>query len=369
MPSQLKILILEDSEFDAELIRRELKHGGLDFVSKEVSTKKDFQATIRDFRPDIILADHSLPQFNSKEALDICKKLNYNNPFILVTGSVSEEFAVHSIQNGADDYILKGNLTRLPSSIINAHNKRKAEREKRLVQEKLIKSESQIRNFATHLSNAIEEERAHIAREMHDELGQQLAAIKMDISFLKKEKNIDETSKVRIDTLIKSIDGTIQSMRKIATRLRPGILDTLGLAASIEWLGKEFEKKTSVKCIMDIDHEGSNVEKKTAICFFRVCQETLTNIIKHANASSVSILLKENKGELLLKINDNGKGIIKKQLENPFSMGLIGMKERANIIKGELQITSEPGKGTTVCLKAKLHDKILDLNFSPEKET
>lgn len=235
--------------------------------------------------------------------------------------------------------------------------------------EKLTKAETEIRNFARHINKVLEDERAHIAREIHDDIGQQLAGIKMGLALLKKALfNSPEVGKLAhatlplsggdgggpgaLDGMMKNVDDTIQSLRKIATELRPGILDSLGLIPSIKWLAQEFEKKTGIKCFIEAEAKEQMFEKNLSTCFFRICQESLTNISKHAEASEIKIKTFQNDRELLLEISDNGKGISSEKLDNPFSMGLLGMRERANIIGGELQIKSQKNMGTTIQLKA-----------------
>lgn len=227
--------------------------------------------------------------------------------------------------------------------------------ERQKAKEKIIQSENQIRNFAKHLNKIQEEERAHIAREIHDELGQELVGIKIGLaSFTKNILGPDEI----LDTtneMIRAVDAAIQSMRKIATELRPGILDTLGLLPSLEWLAKEFERKSQHKCTFETNILGElNIEKSISICVFRICQEALTNISKHANASEVKIRLFKEKNHLLMEVIDNGKGISGETLKNPFSMGLLGMRERAVNIGGEITIKSEKNKGTTIKLKTSI---------------
>jgi signal transduction histidine kinase len=244
-------------------------------------------------------------------------------------------------------------MDRLPLSLVNATTKRKTELEKKEVYEKLVRSEQQIRNFARHLNRTLEEERARIAREIHDELGQQLAGIKMRISSLKKEQT-NSTGVMNIESMLADIDDTIQGLRKIATELRPGILDTLGLIPSLEWLTREFEKKTGVQCRFQSNVHQVVIDRHLSICFFRICQEALTNISKHAQASKVDVTLKLDFNSLLLRVTDNGKGIASEKLENPFSMGLLGMRERANLADAHLAISSKKETGTTVELKANL---------------
>lgn len=250
------------------------------------------------------------------------------------------------------EFICEVRLTRIPvpggkdllrGSIIDISEKKEAEK-------KLITSENQIRHFARHLNKVQEEERTHLAREIHDEIGQQLVGIKIGLSTLINQNGGDAAKE-----LIKEVDSTIQSLRKIATELRLGILDSLGLIPSIQWLGKEFERKTGTACKISMGAKERKFEKCVSTVYFRICQEALTNISKHAEASEVHIEMKDERGFLTLKISDNGKGIVSKKLANPFSMGLLGMKERANGIEGDFKITSTKGKGTSVQLTTKIN--------------
>lgn len=215
-------------------------------------------------------------------------------------------------------------------------------------EQKIINSEKHIRNFAGHLNRIQEEERAHLAREIHDELGQQLIGIKIGVSALGDKNN--ET----ISDLLKDVDNTIQSVRKIATELRPGILDSLGLIPSIDWLVRGFEKKTGIKCNLFLNVDEQWFEKDLSTCFFRISQEALTNITKHASASEIIFEMNYIDEILTIQITDNGKGMTSEKLENPFSVGLLGMRERARIIGGDLQITSKQNEGTSVLLSVKI---------------
>jgi PAS domain S-box-containing protein len=228
---------------------------------------------------------------------------------------------------------------------------------------KLMRAEIQVRNFAEHLNKTIEEERGRIAREIHDEFGQQLSGLKIGIGSLRNGENDS-----RVEGMLKDVDKTIQSLREIATELRPGILDTLGLIPSLEWLTNEFSRKTNINCKFKSEIEEQKFEKNISTCFFRICQESLTNISKHAQATEVNIFIdiaKENEEEvLIMKIYDNGKGISNEKLDNPFSMGLLGMRERANMVGGKLDITSEKNKGTVVQLQVNKNEAQLNTNLS-----
>ena len=219
----------------------------------------------------------------------------------------------------------------------------------------LKRSEDRIRNFATDLNRVLEDERANIAREIHDELGQQLVGIKFGLSFIKKKYEMDEEVGEKVNEMIKDVDNILQSMRKIATELRPGILDSLGLIPSIHWLVGQFEKKTGIICILDPQLDHRRFEKDISICFFRICQEALTNISKHSEASEVVVSIKQRAGKLIMMISDNGKGMSNEKLKDPFSSGLLGMRERAKIIGAYLKIDSKKDIGTIISVSTKIN--------------
>lgn len=227
--------------------------------------------------------------------------------------------------------------------------------ERKEVENKLVQSEQQIRSFAKHLNHVLEDERARIAREIHDELGQQLAGFKIGLTVLKKEGKGNTRLEEKIETMISNTNDTIQSLRRIATELRPGILDSLGLIPSIQWLAQEFKKKNGIRCTVVLDVQTERFEEKISTGLFRICQEALTNISKHAHASEVIISISQDGEFLTLRITDNGRGISSEKLVNPYSMGLLGMRERANLIEADLKIDSKLGSGTTIQLKAKIN--------------
>jgi PAS domain S-box-containing protein len=220
--------------------------------------------------------------------------------------------------------------------------------------ETLRASERQIRNFAKHLHKVQEEERAHIAREIHDQLGQEFVGIKIGLSEIVKNKAVPQNTVNDVKEMIGTVDNAIQSLRKIATELRPGILDSMGLLSSIEWLGKEFERKTGIRCDMQLTATDQVVDKNISICFFRICQEALTNISKHAACDHVIISLSQTTNQLTMRITDNGIGMPDEKIKNPFSMGMLGMRERASNIGSELYVSSEKGRGTSIQLTASL---------------
>lgn len=220
------------------------------------------------------------------------------------------------------------------------------------VEAELKQATEQLRNLSLHIQSIREEERTSIAREIHDELGQMLTALKIQITLLSKKLNRNQTElKEKINKLSENIGISVETVRKITAKLRPGILDELGLLPAIEWQAKEFCNSAGVACELDLSAEEVtfNSEKTTAI--FRIFQESLTNIARHANATRIKISFAEVKEQIILEIIDNGKGITKSQVNDPKSLGILGMRERAMLFGGNLIIKSSMGSGTSVRLE------------------
>jgi PAS domain S-box-containing protein len=224
--------------------------------------------------------------------------------------------------------------------------------ERKQADEELKKSQEQLRNLADHLQSVREQERTSIARKIHDELGQALTALKMDISWLGKKLPNDQESLIKKAKSISTLtDMTIKTVKRITAELRPGLLDDLGLVAAIEWQVEEFQNRTGLTCKSVIDREGIAVDEKRSTTIFRILQEALTNVARHAQATRVTVSLKEKNGGLYLLVRDNGKGITKEQISDPQSFGLMGMRERVRMWGGEVKFSGRPGKGTTVVVR------------------
>ena len=351
MKDTLDILILEDNLLDADLLQRFLQRSGMAFNPTITSDRNEFVTAIDTKKFDVILADHSLPQFTSIEALDKIKEYKMDIPFILVTGTVSEEFAVNVLQQGADDYILKGNLQRLPSAIYKAIEKHKMSRDKLMAEEELKSSYQQLRQLASHLQDIREEERASMAREIHDELGQQLTGLKLEMSWLSlKLENAEKEIKQKIEEISGLLANTIGTVRKIATELRPRVLDDYGLVEAIKWLNIEYEKRTGIAIQFQSTPDDILLSDNLAIALFRIYQESLTNIMRHASATTVSSFIEIDKEQLTLTVSDNGKGFAPKAIGSKKTLGLLGMKERTSMLGGTFEIISEPGNGTKLLI-------------------
>ncbi|HMJ47742.1 MAG TPA: PAS domain S-box protein [Ferruginibacter sp.] len=228
-----------------------------------------------------------------------------------------------------------------------------------IAEDKLKKSHEDFRQLATHLENIRESERTHIAREIHDELGQQLTGLKMDISWIKKKLNPAdiELNKKMKDT-IQLVDTTVKTVRRIATELRPSILDDLGIIAAMEWQTEEFEKRFKIKSAFKSNVANIAISSDYATAIFRIYQESLTNVVRHANASRVNSSLEIKDNILVLNISDNGKGFNATEITNKKTLGLLGMKERTLLMGGTYEISSRDGKGTSVIIIVPLKEQV-----------
>lgn len=350
----LRILLVEDSAPDIALIKHILLAAGKPVAVTKVDTREAFMAELKGQPPHVILSDYSLPTFDGGKALEIAKQIAPDVPFIFVSGTLGEETAIDMLKRGATDYVLKNRLTRLVPAVSRALSEAEQKRKREQAEEKLRRSHDQLRALTGHLQFVREEERTRIARAVHDELGQALTGLKLDLSWLSGQLHGARTLQRKIKIMSAQIDGTIQAVRRIATELRPGVLDSLGLAAAIEWQASEFQERTGIRCEMKIGVTETIWEQNFSTAFFRIFQETLTNIIRHANAGRVEVRLAQDDHELILTVQDDGRGITEKEIVHANSIGLIGMKERAAQVGGDVSFHGLPGRGTTVTLRVPL---------------
>jgi len=355
MDTPLRLLILEDNPDDAFLIQKLLQRSGLRFIATVVSDEKEFLKTLDENGFDLVLSDNALPQYNSLEALEEIKKRNPFIAFILVTGTVSEEFAVNIIQRGADDYILKNNLTRLPAAIRKAIENKNAQRAKKEAEKELREKNLQLRRLAAHIQKIREEEQTRLAREIHDQLGQLMTGLQLDLAWI--EKNLGEKIGAEVQEKINEMSAllveAVTSIRKIAADLRPSILDDLGLADALQWQGKEFEKRSGILVHFKNASELLEFDPEISIGLFRIYQEVLTNVARHAAAREIETTLDVAEKKIILSVSDDGKGFDPASKKK--SLGLLGMRERAMMMGGDFNIASKPGKGTRVNIIIPLH--------------
>lgn len=228
--------------------------------------------------------------------------------------------------------------------------------ERKRAEERLKKSNEKLRALAARLQTVREEESIKIAREIHDEMGGGLTGLKIDVSWIERRLSEvdDEAVRQKLRSMSELIDETIQKVRNISTELRPSVLDDLGLAAAIEWQAREFQRRTEIECVItSLDEEvGLSAEKSTAV--FRIFQELLTNVARHARATQVEISMEKPDGALVLKVCDDGRGIKESDITDTRSLGLLGMRERAVVFGGAVEIEGAKGRGTTATVRIPL---------------
>jgi signal transduction histidine kinase len=348
MKECLEILHLEDDPHDAEYIRAVLREEGVGCNISVVSKRDDFIKAMNDREFDLIFSDYQLPGFDGLSALVIAKDKAPGTPFILVTGHIGEELAIEIMKSGATDYVLKNRITRLAPSVRRALREAAERAEMLRAASDLKESNERLRLLAGHLQSVREEERTLIARDIHDELGQKLAALKMDLVWL-CEKYGDHAGVIaKGKSMEMIINETLLSVKRICSELRPALLDHFGLGAAMEWQAEEFQKRSGVQCKVALNPSDLYVGEDHSIVLFRIFQEALTNIMKHAVATAVEVFLTLEEKRIVLIIQDNGIGISGPDISSSKSFGLVGMRERLYTLGGMIMINGKKNRGTTL---------------------
>ena len=496
----LHVLMVEDSVDDSELILEALREGGFEADCQRVETAATMQTALAAGGWDVILSDHNLPSFPTKEAMSVWQNSGHDIPLIIVSDRIGEEAAVALMKAGAHDFVAKGNMARLAPAVHRSLLETKTRKQFELAQNALQESEARFRTIAANipgmifqsimqsdgtvrltyvsegcnqllgitpqalqdtpglfldmviaedkssLSQAVEaateklatcnwegrirvgeqgeikwvnlresprklpdgdvawegiisnitqgkfaeieirrahqelgelsshfqtlkeRERMELSREIHDDLGGTLTAIKIDLLWLidrlPPEKALLLEKVQFIDTLA---DRMIDSTRRIARDLRPGVLD-YGIVPAIQWQAKEFRKRLGIPCEIECADEDIVLGSDLSAAIFRIFQETLTNISKHANATRVKISFKAADGRVELLVSDNGRGMSKQDRSKPRSFGIRGMRERSRFLGGDVRIDSMPGKGVSVIVSIPYDLSQAD-QFFPEQKT
>ena len=356
MRKQLDIVIIEDVPRDAEAMETALRDEEIPFKVRRLETREQFLAALQNSPPDVVLSDFTLPEFNALDALYLLQATRPDIPFILVTGNRSEEVAVACIKEGADDYILKASLKRLPSSIMNALRKKAAEREKAAVEAKL-------REFPRLILQAQETERRRVARELHDSVNQLLSSVKFRIQSV--EARIpqeddgalhDEVERTRV-----LLDKAMLEVRRISRNLRPSELDDLGLVPALRSLCAEFGERTGIAVELACPDQSEKLPAEVELNAYRIAQEALTNVEKHAGAQHVTVELACDNVRLRLRLRDDGCGFDRNAPAPVASknggMGLMDIEERVRLVGGTCVVKSVPAAGTEVAIELPLQTR------------
>ncbi len=484
MSSPYRLLMVEDSADDEELLLRVLKSAGLNFTARRVEIETDYLAAIQTDRPDIILCDYHLPRFSAKRALELLAANHFDLPFIVVSNHIGEDAAVQAMQNGASDYLIKNRLARLPNAIESAIEQHRIRQQQAVIKQQLSDSESMKHSILNSLSTRIavldenglvqavnqtwenfaqarkqqhgivsgvgenyfdtlhaaldlgdhsaadaieglqavikrerlffsmeyqllvgnqyrwfvmramplagsangavvshedisdrmlthtalenankrlklvskrvisiqEDERRAISRELHDDIGQSLAALKMVIYRLMKQPN-QEASPL-LENCLAITDTTIDKLRRLSHDLRPPQLDQLGLEDAIHWLVESISSATGIKIDCTISGLDKRLSTEMESACYRIVQEALNNASRHAKPTLITVTIKATPNLINLTVRDDGKGFDAEaervRAMKSGSMGLISMDERAELAGGRVKVRTDVGKGTSI---------------------
>jgi signal transduction histidine kinase len=353
----LRVLHVEDSELDHQLILAQLSRAGLRVETERLDALPAVQAALD--RPwDAIISDFNLPGFSGLQVLDALKARQLPTPFILVSGEIGEDTAVAAMRNGASDYLLKNNLNRLAPALLHAIDAAENERARLAADQELVKSKQRLHELAGHLQTSVELERAAIAREIHDDVGGSLTALKFDLAWIDRHAQEPEVRQ-RVAAALETVSSAIDASQRIMHNLRPAILEQ-GLVAALQWMTARFERRTGIEASLRVGDERLALPPGVPLVAYRTAQEALTNVSKHSQATKVGIELSLDSGVLTLEICDNGKGIAAGDLAKERSFGIRGLHERAATVGGWVDLSSTPGHGTSLILTVPLAQDAID---------
>ena len=329
-----------------ELVRRGYEalvaRSGLEAIERAVSA-----------RPDLVLLDVVMPGIDGFET---CRRLKLGEatrdiPVIFMTALTATDDKIEGFRVGAVDYVTKPLNVVEVATRVATHLALDALRQRQAAQNCQLREEirARERDIRSKREEAREEERKHIARELHDELGQHLSALRLELSYARMRWGTDNPElREKVESMQQSIDGVIGVVRDLVARLRPTVLD-LGIASALEWLAGEFQTASRVKCELQLDPQIGDFSPWQTSNVFRLVQESLTNVGRHAHARNVQVSLQRQSGSYVLSVRDDGRGFDPSEVGIK-SLGIEGMRERAQMLGGQLDLRTGPGQGTNIVL-------------------
>ncbi len=376
------ILLADDSALDRHLFTQLLQRYG--HTVHAVADGAQALAALDGLQPDLVLLDIRMPDMSG---LELCAKLKADPatrdiPVIFISAASAVEDRIQAFSSGGVDYIGKPIKSEEVQARVSTHltlralrrtlelrvqertaelevaNRQLSEEitERRRMAQELLESRQQLRDLAAHGEAAMEQERKRIAREIHDEQGSLLTALKMDLTLLRRELgDVPPAIGQRLDTMQHLVEEAVRVMRQVASQLRPAVLN-LGILPALEWLTEEFRQRTGIACHL-LAGDDIPLDDSRATTLFRIVQESLTNVTRHAEASQVDIGLSLEAEHIRLEIADNGKGFELHQVSS-HSFGLLGMGERLEALGGKLRIVSAPGRGTRLHITIPLAEEL-----------
>jgi signal transduction histidine kinase len=343
----IQLLVVEDSEMDYDLLLALLARAGRPVRACRVEDEEGMRSALRDGPVDVVITDHNLPRFDSLSALAVARAHDPDLPVIVVSGEMSEDLAVAVLQAGADDFILKSRLFRTAPAITRSLQAARERRAGRATSTALEESEARLRALTRHLETVKEEERHRIAREIHDDIGATLTALRFELVGLARQGQGGSDLPQRLASMLGLLEQAVAASHRIQHNLRPPVLDA-GLVAALQWLVRSFAARSSISATFETNREDLPLPAERAAAMYRVAQESLSNIAKYAQARRVSVQLFAAADEVTLEISDDGVGFDPRMLQATPGFGLRGLIERARGFGGWAEISSAPGRGTTV---------------------
>jgi len=343
------ILIVDDVSMNLEIISTQLEKRG--YVALVARSGQEAVERANLTHPDLILLDVVMPGIDGFET---CRRLKQNEatrdiPVIFMTALTATDDKIEGFRVGAVDYVTKPLNVVEVATRVDTHLALDALRKRQAAQNRQLRQEIDAReqDLRAKREEAREDERKHIARELHDELGQHLSAIRLELSYARMRWGTDNPElREKVESMQASIDGVIDVVRNLVARLRPTVLD-LGITSALDWLVCEFRASSRVKCDFHVDAQVGELSPLQTSIVFRLVQESLTNIGRHANARNVQVSLQRRSAAYVLTVRDDGLGFDPTKV-GIRSLGLEGMRERAQMLDGRLDLRTEPGKGTNI---------------------
>jgi two-component system sensor histidine kinase UhpB len=349
----VRILHIEDSREDHVLVQFALRRHHMPCTLTLVDSLEGLRQALREQVFDIVLADYHLPGFTGLDAWSEVQQQHPGMPFVLLSGAIGEEAAVDAMHRGVSDYLLKDSLPRLAHVIWRAMEVTTARSARAQAAAELAESRLRLAALAEHLQLSIEQERADISREIHDDIGGALAAVKLDLAWVSRHA-VDPMLQGHLSSALEMLQHALEASQRIMKNLRPPILEQ-GLVAALQWLGQSVERRAGLRVMLRHSAEVILAPREVQLVAYRTAQEALTNVIKHARASTVDMDLSDEEGVLTLEISDNGCGLDSQALKKAHSFGLLGLRERAAKVGGWLDVSSST-RGTSVILSVPLEE-------------
>ena len=346
----LRVLVLEDEPADAELALRALREGGYACLPTLVAGRAAFEAAFAAGRFELVLADYSLPGYTGLEALAFVRHSDPLVPFVLVSGALGEERAVEALRAGATDYILKQGLARLAPAVRRALDERR-ERERHLATSRALEqSQQRLRALSRRLLDVQEAERRSLARDLHDDIGQTLTALKIQLESL--ARSTTGAARAQVEECVTTAQHALARVRQLSLNIRPLQLDDLGLAAALRSHLDGQAQLGGLAPHFDAADAPAGIAQDIETACFRVAQEAITNVLRHARARNLWVRLFTQDGRLALSVRDDGLGFDPESSRRRAfvggSLGLVSMEERVALENGQLQLRSAPGEGTAL---------------------